>query len=124
MVAYVLFLAAAIRRAIIAYRAGRKDMIALARLVGCALFVIGGSYNPVALVISVNTIFFFIVLGGARAVRSVDRGLSPAPALSRSTASRLRRIDGGTRTLPERLGDAKIAPVDFSDKCMGAADNA
>ncbi len=64
---YAMFLVAAIRRAVVSTRTGRSRVFSLACIVGCVLYIVGGAYNPVALVGPVNVMFFLFVIGGTEA---------------------------------------------------------
>ena len=61
---YLGFIAAAVKRGFKAFRADKTRILPQARIVACALFLAGGTYNPVDFVLAANVLFFLIVLGG------------------------------------------------------------
>lgn len=60
---YVAFLLGSMKRVFMAVKTGQRDLLSLARLVSCLLFIIGGTYNPVTFVFSINTFIFLLVMG-------------------------------------------------------------
>ena len=78
LLCYLGFLLSAVSRALAASRSDRTNVVSIARIVVCIMFVIGGTYNPVVFLSPIETLFFFLCLTGASAIPSVRQSESGA----------------------------------------------
>lgn len=90
---YLVFLGFAARRAARGAWAKRRDPVVVGRLVSIGAFIVGGTYNPVVVIVTMSPLVFFFAFGGSSMdLRTPQRPLQRPPLvnprLPRSLAAR------------------------------------